>query len=407
MTTLDVSFVRDQFPAFSEPSLEGWRFFENAGGSYACGRVIDRLHRYYRETKVQPYGEAGPSRRAGEEMDLARRRWAEYLNVTPDEIQFGPSTSQNTYVLAQAFRAGWSEGDELVVTNQDHEANIGAWRRLDRTGIVVKEWSANPESGELDPEDLAALLGPKTRLVACCHASNVVASPNPIPRIAKMVHDAGAKLVVDGVAYAPHALPDLATLGADVYLFSLYKVYGPHQGLLFVQRETGSQLANQSHYFNDRETAKRLIPAGPDHAQVSAANGVIDYLDAIDAHHFSTSAAPSERRARVSSLMRAAERERVAPLLDFLKDRKVRVLGPTDPDHRLPTVAIDPDQSPVAVSEALAENKVMAGASDFYAPRIIEAMGVDSKRGVLRLSFVHYTTEDDVRALIDALDRVL
>ena len=406
-TTLDLSFVRDQFPAFREAYLEGWRFFDNAGGSYACGGVIDRLHRYYRETKIQPYGEAAPSRRPGEEMDQARSRWAEYLNVHADEIQFGPSTSQNTYVLAQAFRAGWSEGDEIVVTNQDHEANIGAWRRLDKTGINVKQWSANPDTGELDIDELKKLLTDRTRLVACTHASNIVASPNPIPAIAEVVHAAGAKLVVDGVAYAPHALPDLRALGADVYLFSLYKTYGPHQGLLFVEQTTSDGLANQSHYFNDGEKPKRLIPAGPDHAQVSAASGVLDYLEALDAHHFSEPASPNERRDRLSRLMREAEQTRLAPLMDFLSTRKVRVLGPTDPMQRLPTVALDTEKLPYDVSTALAEHKIIAGASDFYAPRIIETMGGDSKRGVLRLSFVHYTSADDIATLIMALDRSL
>jgi selenocysteine lyase/cysteine desulfurase len=130
MTALDLDFVRDQFPAFSAGSLEGFAHFENAGGSYACGPVIERLGRYYRETKVQPYYGFPASLRAGQEMDLARSRMAAWLNVATEEVHFGPSTSQNTYVIAQALRQHLQAGDEVIVTNQDHEANIGAWRRL-------------------------------------------------------------------------------------------------------------------------------------------------------------------------------------------------------------------------------------------------------------------------------------
>src|SRR3546814_4598878 len=132
MPSLDLAFVRSQFPAFSEPSLKDWAFFENAGGSYACAPVIERLNRFYRETKVQPYGPFPASRRAGEEMDAARARLGGYLNVATDEVHFGPSTSQNSYVLAQAFREMLEPGDEIVVTNQDHEANSGAWRQIGR-----------------------------------------------------------------------------------------------------------------------------------------------------------------------------------------------------------------------------------------------------------------------------------
>src|SRR3546814_8039687 len=174
-----LSFVRAQFPAFSEPSLKDWAFFENAGGSYACAPVVERLTLFYRETKVQPYGPFPASARAGEEMDEARARLAGYLNVATDEVHFGPSTSQNSYVLAQAFRQMLRPGDEIVVTNQDHEANSGAWRRLAESGISVHEWAIDPESGRLDLRELDRLLSEKTKLVAFPHCSNIVAHLNP------------------------------------------------------------------------------------------------------------------------------------------------------------------------------------------------------------------------------------
>jgi len=166
MTALDLDFVRAQFPAFSEPTLDGFAHFENAGGSYACRPVIERLEGYYRRNKVQPYYPSAPSREAGELMDAARLRLAAWLNVRPEELHFGPSTSQNTYVLAQALRGALRPGDEVIVTNQDHEANVGAWRRLEEAGLVVREWQVDPTTGDLPPDGLKALLSPRTRVVA-------------------------------------------------------------------------------------------------------------------------------------------------------------------------------------------------------------------------------------------------
>ena len=240
--TLDLDFVRRQFPAFAEPSLARQAFFENAGGSYACGPVVSRLGEYYRRLKVQPYYAFPASTEAGEWMDAARARLAEYLGVTSAEVHFGPSTSQNTYVLAHAFRTLLKPGDEVIVTNQDHEANSGSWRRLAAHGIVVREWRVDPQSGELDESQLERLLTGRTRLLTFPHASNVVAHINPVARITARARAAGVVTVVDGVAWAPHGLPDVPSLGADVYLFSLYKTYGPHQGLMIVRTGLLSRL---------------------------------------------------------------------------------------------------------------------------------------------------------------------
>ena len=407
---LDLDFVRSQFPAFSDPSLARWRHFENAGGSFACRQAIDRLTRFYTQTKLQPYPHYGPGEAGGAAMSEARSRLAAYLGIEPDELVIGPSTTQNTYVLAQAFRAGWSEGDQIIVTDQDHEANIGAWRRLASTGIEVREWSADPASGRLDPEALGALLTERTRLVAFTHCSNVVGHPNPVARIVAMARDAGARTVVDGVAYAPHGLPHVPSLGADVYLFSTYKTYGPHQGVMAVRSSVMAELANQSHHFNGDVLSKRLVPAGPDHAQVAAIGGVVDYLDALYAHHVpeAPEASPEERARRTHDLMQAHERALLAPLLAFLEAHDgVRVIGPVSAEERAPTVACDTVKPPQAVAAALAEHGIMASWGHFYAPRILERTGVDPARGVLRLSFTHYTGEQDVGALVEALDQVL
>ena len=142
---LDLDFVRSQFPAFSEPSLQGQRFFENAGGSYTCVQVIDRLTRFYTQRKVQPYAPYEASTLGGAEMDEARTGLAALMGIDEDELSFGPSTTQNVYVLAHAFGDMLGAGDAIIVTNQDHEANTGAWRRLAERGIEVREWQIDPD----------------------------------------------------------------------------------------------------------------------------------------------------------------------------------------------------------------------------------------------------------------------
>lgn len=406
---LDTNFVRQHFPAFSEPSLQGWAFFENAGGSYACQQVIDRLTRYYTQHKVQPYAPYPAASGGGDMMDSSYDQLAGYLNVAADEVNFGPSTTQNTYVLAQAFRAGWSAGDEVIVTNQDHEANGGAWRRLADTGIVIKEWQVDPDSGMLDPDDLKVLLSDRTKLVAFPHCSNIVAHVNPVAELCTLAHEAGAKTVVDGVSYAGHGFPDVDALGTDVYLFSLYKTFGPHQGLMVVRQPLLDQLANQSHFFNDGEPRKRLVPAGPDHAQVGAAGGIADYFDAVYEHHFPTQPATAAERGRaLHELFQTHETTLLQPLLDYLSDRNdVRLLGPRDASIRAPTVAVALNKDPQATAEALAGHKVMCWSGHFYAYRLIDALQVPVDTGALRLSFVHYTTQADVDQLISALDQTL
>ncbi len=213
MPDLDIDFVRAQFPAFAAADLKPWAHFENAGGSYACRQVIDRLNRFYVSRKIQPYGPASPTALGGDEMDEARRRLAAMMNVGMDELSFGPSTTQNTYVLAQAFRQMMTPGDAVIVTDQDHEANTGPWRRLADEGFEVRVWPVDAESGALDIAELERLLDDRVRLVAFPHCSNILGQINPVAEIVDAVHEAGAVACVDGVSFAPHGLPDVGALG--------------------------------------------------------------------------------------------------------------------------------------------------------------------------------------------------
>ncbi|MCK0094591.1 aminotransferase class V-fold PLP-dependent enzyme [Yoonia sp. F2084L] len=403
---LDIAWVRAQFTAFDVPDLQGQAFFENAGGSYTCRPVIDRLHRFYTERKVQPYAPYDASRLGGEEMDEARRRLAEMLGVKTHELSFGPSTTQNTYVLAQAVRKWIKPGQSIVVTNQDHEANSGPWRRLAEEGVSVVEWKIDPETGELNLEDLATLLEQNVALVVFPHCSNVVGAINDVAGICKLAQAAGARTVVDGVSYAPHGFPDVDALGCDVYLFSAYKTYGPHQGIMAIREEWGMELPNQGHHFNGDTLYYRFTPAGPDHAQVAASAGMADYFEAMSAHHGGGRGAAAARKSH--DLMRDHEVAVLQPLLDYVSAKNsVRLIGPADAHRRAPTVAMALETDAEEAAAKLAPHGIMAGGGDFYAQRPLSAVGVDLSKGVLRVSFVHYTTKDEVDALMGALDQVL
>jgi Selenocysteine lyase len=405
---LDPARIRALFPAFTEPNLAGQAFFENAGGSYTAQPVLDRLDRFYRASKVQPYGVYAASIEAGEAMNLAYERLAQAFNVTSDWIHFGPSTSANTYVLAHAFAGRLAPGDAIIVTNQDHEANSGAWRRLAERGIEIREWAVDAQTGHLSLAALDALLDGKVKLVAAPHCSNIVGEINPVAEIAARAHAAGAVLAVDGVSYAPHGIPDLQALGADIYLFSAYKVYGPHQGIMAIRPELAASLPNQGHYFNEAKPRYRLTPAGPDHAQIAASAGIADYLEQVAAIAGGAVQGPDPFR-RAHAAMRAQEVALARPLLDFLRTRNdIRLIGPADPERRAPTIALHHAEPSIEIARRLAARGIMASGGNFYAVRLLEALGIDPhNHGVLRLSFVHYTSPEEIQRLIDALDAEL
>ncbi|GAA4281053.1 aminotransferase class V-fold PLP-dependent enzyme [Gaetbulibacter aestuarii] len=407
--TLDIPFVRSQFPAFTEPSLEGWAFFENAGGSYPCKQTIKRLTDFYMKNKVQVNYPYPASMKAGKLMEDSYKRFADYLNVDASEIHFGPSTTQNIYVLANAMRPMWKEGDEIIVSCQDHEANAGAWRRLADRGIKVTEWHVNHDTGILEVDVLRSLISKGTKMVAFPHCSNVIGHNNPVKEITELAHEFGALSVVDGVGFAPHGFPDIKELGVDIYLFSLYKTFGPHLGLMYVDKDLIGKMENQSHFFKAGITRSMLTPAGPDHAQIAAASGVIDYLDAVYEHHFDEDAEPAERNRKVNALFHAHEQELLEHLMAFLRSRDdLKIIGPDQAKGRSPIISIIPkNKSLDDFYGALTEHKLMLGKGHFYAVRPLNDMEVATQPGVLRISFLHYTSMADINQLIGGLKAAL
>lgn len=414
MTELDIGYIRNQFPAFAHPETGQWAFFENAGGSYAAAPVVDKLNHFMTATKMQPYGSSAPSREAGDAMDLSHARLAEAINATGEEVMFGPSTSMNTYVIAQAMRAELKPGDEVIVTNQDHEANIGAWSRLPDggSGIVAREWTVDPDTGLLDIADFTRLLNERTRLVCVTHCSNIVGAVNDIPEIARLTHEADGLIAVDGVSFAPHLAIDVKALDPDFYCFSLYKTFGPHQGLLYVRKNVLESISNQGHFFNAGYPGKRLTPAGPLHGEIACASGIVDYMEQAHARHFADTdnATVHERVSEFMRLGHTYEVEQANRILELLRDKQVRIIGRDTAQfgQRAPTIAFtSPKWRPADLASKLAASKVGVGADHFYAYRLMEALGIPPDDGVVRISLLHYTSREDVDRLLAGLDEHL
>jgi len=212
------------------------------------------------------------------------------------------------------------------------------------------------------------------------------------------------------VSYCPHGLPDLKELGADIYLFSLYKVYGPHLGVMYMSKRLNAELPNQGHYFNAGNPTARFTPAGPDHAQIAAANGVVDYFETVHQHHFNCDVSPSEQARAVKALLREQESSLLQPALDYMDQHpKIRLIGRRQAAARAPTIGFTVDgwDSFELASRLSRDYKLGVGAGNYYAVRLLEALNIDPGKGALRASFVHYTSEDEVSRLLSALDTLI
>ena len=409
MTTLDTAFVREQFP----PLSDGWVFVENAGGTYVPRQVIHRTREYMSETQVQPNWNFASSRLATDRITHGKHLMAEFINADHDEIVLGPSTTMNIYVMAQALRPQFKADDEIIVTEQDHEANVGAWRRLEEFGIVIREWPVDRETGALQYEALDQLLSSRTRLVAFTHCSNVASIVHDVPALVKKIHAAGALAFIDGTAYAPHFPVDVKALGCDFYVFSLYKVCGPHQSVLYGRRALLKQARNQNHFFiTDDNVAYKFLPGGPNHEFAAGSVGIADYFDGLHSHHKLEPANNFHARLQgVYRLIAAHEARLAAKVEAYLKSRpEVRIVGrkPSSDGRLAPVIAFHvPGRASSDIVAKLNAQQIAIGNADFWAARLIKALGLTAEDGVVRIGLAHYNDDRDVERLLTALERAL
>ncbi|HIK40739.1 cysteine desulfurase-like protein [Thermoleptolyngbya sp. M55_K2018_002] len=408
---LQLDYVRAQFPALAGE----WVFFDNAGGSQTLKRVADRISDYLLTTNVQLGASYDVSQQSTARVAEAAQAAAMLINAAePGEVVMGGSTTLLLRILSLCLGQTFRPGDEIIVTNCDHESNIGCWLDLRKQGIIVKFWNLNPETLQLDLDTLAQLMTPRTRLVALTHVSNILGTINPIRQIANLVHERGAMICVDGVAYAPHRQVDVQALDVDFYVFSFYKVYGPHYALLYGKREHLLTMPGINHYFISQETIPYKFQPGNVNFELSyGAAGVVDYLSDLAVQHGSDRPA-SDLFGRLSEAFdRIAEHEAQLSdrLLSYLHSQpRVKLWGdPTaDRDRRVPTIAFTVGQlNSATIPPQIDRHHIGIRYGDFYARRLIEDLGLAQQNGVVRVSMVHYNTLEECDRLIAALDPII
>jgi len=408
---LDVDYVRSQFPAFKDPLSKDWSFFENAGGSYVPCNVINKLTEFMTSTKVQPYADYPMSKIAGENMDKATKLFANMINSKENEILIGGSTSINLYVLSNALKKFISPGDEIIVTNQDHEANISPWRRLEGVGAKIIEWQFNLDNFELEYSTLEKIINPKTKIIAVTHCSNIIGSINNIKKITELAHKNNIIVIADGVSYAPHGFPDVKELDVDFYTFSLYKTYGPHLALLYGKEEILKELPNQNHEFLNGKYPYTINPGGPNHEELVSLIGIYEYFEGLYNHHFQDKRITiSNKIKKINELISLHEEEIANPILKYLDDSEnFKLIGKNkiSNKNRAPTISFTSKKmSSKMLSKKLVDNQIATRNDNFYAWRCLKALGIDADDGVVRISLAHYNSIEETKKLIKVFDKI-
>jgi len=370
--TLDVEAVRARFSALRRPHA----FFDGPAGTQVPDEVIDAIAGYLRESNANVGGQFETSRRTGELVDAAHESAGRFLRCSADEAIFGPSMTNLNFMLTRTVGRELREGDEIVTTRLDHDANVGPWLELAHDlGLVVR-------FADYDLSNLEEQLSNRTRVVAFPWASNALGTLVGAGRICELAHEAGALAWVDAVHYAPHGPIDVAEIGADVLLCSPYKFYGPHLGLAFVRRE-----------LLDRWRPYKVRPAPgyetgtAQHELLAGFVAAVEYVesigwDAITAH----------------------EHELGERFLAGLPE-SITLYGEQTMDGRVPTFALNVDgRSPTDVAARLGERGIFVWDGNYYALEVMRSLGLDD--GAVRVGIVHYNTVEEVERLLDELTQL-
>ncbi|RYC80260.1 hypothetical protein BFJ63_vAg16856 [Fusarium oxysporum f. sp. narcissi] len=394
--SFSVENARSQFPALAKPQIFG----DNAGGSQVLGTVAKSIAEYLVETNVQLGASYQTSTQSTAIFDNAYKAAAKYINARIDEIVIGASTTQVLRNLAAALKL--QPGDELILSEVDHESNIDPWLHYAAiAGATIKWWSpSDHKNPRLDPATLQTLLTNKTRLVACTHSSNILGTIHDIKAIADVVHEIpGALLAVDGVAYAPHRAVDVKKIGADFYAFSWYKVYGPHISLLYGSKAAQAQLTSLGHYFNPSGSLMDKLELAA--ASYELTQAIIPLTTYFGENPKQTWAAIAEHEEKLQTR-----------LIEYLVSRpEITVYSETSTkiSVRVPTISFTVEgrtsQSVVEAVEAVSHVGIRWG--HFFSKRLVEKILGLSDDGVVRVSLVHYNTVEEVEQIIAALEKVI
>lgn len=404
VSQLSIKEVRNGFPALRRQQRDRpIAYFDGPGGTQVPTAVVEAISDYLLQHNANTHWAFPTSLETDRILSEARSTLADFLHAQPNEVAFGANMTTLTFHLARALGRSYREGDEIVVTELDHHANIAPWRALEKDrGVTIRVARMIPESGQIDWDDFERQLTAKTKLVAIGAASNAIGTITDVRRAADLAHDAGAQVFVDAVHYAPHQLVDVQAMACDFLSCSAYKFYGPHIGILFGRHELLAALDFPKLAPAPDEAPERAETGTQNHEGIAGAAAAVEFLASLG--HGET------RRERLQSAYAALHEEGhelIRQLWYGLGEIEgVKVFGP-DPDKtRTPTIGFTVEGVAAAdVALGLADDAVFVSHGDFYAATVIERLGL-APDGLIRAGCACYTTEDEVQRLIDGVRRI-
>ena len=396
--------IRSAFPALAGDTV----FLENAGGSQVPAAVIERMRRYLAGTYVQLGAGYRLSREATATVEAAHEFVRLLVNGDPGSVILGSSSTVLLHTLAGCYGEVLKPGSEIVLAECGHEANLGPWRRLERNGIRIRWWKVDPGTFESPVAALEELLNERTALVAFPHVSNLLGDILDVEAVTAAAHRVGARVVVDGVAYAPHRAVDVAAWDVDWYVYSTYKVYGPHMGALYGKADSLAELTGPNHFFiPDDEIPYKFELGGASHEGCAAILGLGEYLQEITDRPGPVDRGTVERGFAIMTACELPVQER---LVSWLAARpEVRIVGPTRTDaSRVGTVSFVHERlSSAEITAQVDETGIAIRHGHMYAYDLCRALGLDPDDGVVRVSLVHYNTVEEIDRLTGVLDGIL
>jgi cysteine desulfurase family protein (TIGR01976 family) len=387
---------KTHFPALRD----GFSFLDNAAGAQVPQQTIDHMVRFL-STASCNVGQPYPGSRLADDVKLqARQQTAEFLHCKPSEVVIGTSATALTFMLSRAFGRLWGAGDEVIISELEHEADGSPWRNLEANGVTVRVWQARWPEGRLDLGELQNLVSSRTKLLAITSAANSVGSTPDVARAAEIAHGVGAWVITDMVHFAPHHLPDVQRLGVDFAFFSSYKVFGPHAAFLFAREGLLEGLPTDKLHFIPDDSVLKLEPGTTNHECLAGWLGTLEYLRNVLGDGGSGRAGLVRAYERIESLERPLVERALEGLLSV---PGLELYGEPTPEGRVGTFCFNlSNRDPYSVAEHLARFDVGVAAGHYYATMPMRALGL-YPQGAVRASVAHYSTPHDLEKLMRGL----
>ncbi len=398
--------LRSQFPSLNR-IINGRPIvhLDGPAGTQVPKSVIDAISSVYSNSNANTHGQFITSHETDDRIDYARNQMAAFLGAEGGHtISFGSNMTSMNFVLANSITRSLQPGDEILITQLDHEANRGPWLQQRRHGIVVREVLLD-EDGSLDYADLEKKISEKTRVIAIGLASNIFGTVNEIERVRQMAYEVGALLVVDAVHFVPHLLTDVKAIDCDFLLCSAYKFYGPHVGILYSRPGALDRLDTDRLRVQDQRAPYRIERGTLNHAALAGVSAAVSFIESLGDG--------KQQRDRIISGMgtiQKHERGLAQQLYLGLRDIDgIDIYGPPLKEtQRAPTLAFTVENnSPAQICKLLAEKSICAWDGHFYALRAVEVLGLLAQGGVTRMGICAYNTSEEIDYVIQSLKTIL